>query len=69
MISSNNQSCVIRPTLIDLNPDERNQRCCYSLCYLGYSFTVNLDRCNKSCNTVDDTSGRICVPNKMEDLL
>ena len=25
---------------------------------------VNLDRCNESCNTLDDPSGRIFVPNK-----
>ena len=28
---------------------------------------VNLDRCTESCNTLDDPSGRICVPNKTED--
>ena len=29
---------------------------------------VNLDRCNVSCNTFDDPSGRICVPNKTENI-
>ena len=28
---------------------------------------VNLDRCNRSCNTFDDPSGRICIPNKMDN--
>ena len=28
---------------------------------------LNLDRCNASCNTLDDPSGRICVPNKTDD--
>ena len=39
-ISLNNQLCMARPTLIDLNPDEYNQglRC--------YPFMVNLDMCN-----------------------
>ena len=43
-----------RPTLIGLNSDEHNQgfRC--------YPFKVNLDRCNGSCNTLDDPSDRIC---------
>ena len=27
---------------------------------------VNLDRYNGSCNTLDDTSNRICVPNETE---
>ena len=29
---------------------------------------VSLDRCNGSCNTLDDTSSRICVPNETEDV-
>ena len=29
---------------------------------------VNLDRCNRSCNTFDDTSGKMCVPNKTENV-
>ena len=28
---------------------------------------ISLDRCNGSCNTPDDPSGRICLPNKTED--
>ena len=53
---------MTRPTLIDLNPDECNQGWCY------YPFLVNLDKCNASCNTLDDTSGRILVPNKTENV-
>ena len=34
-ISLNNQSCMAKPTLIDLNPNECNQEFHY------YSFTVN----------------------------
>ena len=29
---------------------------------------VNLNRCNGSCNSLNDTSNKICVPNKIEDL-
>lgn len=29
---------------------------------------VSLDRLNGSCNTLDNSSGRICDPNKMEDI-
>ena len=29
---------------------------------------VSLDRCNKICNALEDPSGRICVPNKTEDV-
>ena len=49
---------MTRTTLIDFNPDENSQGLRY------YPFMVNLDRCTESCNTLDDPSGRICVPNK-----
>ena len=42
-----------RPTVIDLNPGEYNQKLCHN------PFMVNLDRCNRSCNTLDGSSGRI----------
>ena len=59
----NNQLCMNGPTtLIDLNPDECNQGLCY------YSFMLNLDRCNRNCNTLNESSNRICVPNKAEDV-
>ena len=29
---------------------------------------VKLDRCVESCNTINDLSNRVCVPNKTEDL-
>ena len=29
---------------------------------------VNLDRCTESCSTLYDTLGRICVPNKTENV-
>ena len=61
-ISLNNQSCMTRPTLINLNPDKYNQGWCY------YPFLVTLDRCNGRCNTLHDPSNSICVPNKSEDV-
>ena len=53
---------MTRPTLLDLNLDEYNQRLCY------YPFMVDLNRCNVSCNTLNDPSGRIYVPNETGDL-
>ena len=58
----NNQSSMTRPTLIDFNPDEYNQGLRY------YPFMVNLDRCNGTCNGLDDLSDKICVQYKTEDL-
>ena len=53
---------MTRPALIDLNPDEQNQGLCY------YPFVADLDRCNGTCNTLEDPSGKLCVPNKTEDV-
>ena len=33
-----------------------------------YLFVVKLDRCVGSCNTLNDLSNKVCVPNKTEDL-
>ena len=48
---------MVRPMLIDLNLDK-----------LLYPFIINMNRCDGSCSTVEDPFGRICVPNKMEDM-
>ena len=57
-VSLNYQTCMIRPTLIGLNPDE--------LYY--YPFIVNLGRCDGGCNTVKDPFSRMWVSNEKEDI-
>ena len=57
-ISLNNEPCLVRPILIDLNQNE----------FHYYLFMVSLNRCNGYCNTLDDPSGRIYVPNKTENM-
>ena len=56
--SLRNEPHLARPIRIDLNP--------YELYY--YPFTVIWDRCNGSCNILDDSFSRICVPNKIESI-
>ena len=53
---------MIQPILINLYTNEYTQGLYY------YPFSVNLDRCVGSCNTINDLSNRVCVPNKTEDL-
>ena len=53
---------MFQPTLINLNPNEYSQELWY------YPSVVNLDKCAGSCNTLDDLSSRVCVPNETEDL-
>ena len=57
-VSLSNQKCTIQPTLINLHPNE------YSKEYHYYPFAVKLDRCVGSCNTLNDLSNKICIPNK-----
>ena len=53
---------MIQPTFINLHPNECSQEFHY------YLFAVKLDRCVGSCNTLNDLSNKVCVPNKTEDL-
>ena len=53
---------MIQSTLISLHPNEYIQEFHY------YPFVVKLDRCVGSCNTLNDLSNKVCVPNKTEDL-
>ena len=48
-------------TLINLHSNEQE--------FHYYSFSVKLERCAGSCNTINDLSNKACVPNKSEDLL
>ena len=50
------------PALIYLHSNE------YSHEFHYYPFMVKLDRCVGSCNTLNDLSDKLCVPNKKKDL-
>ena len=54
---------MTQPTFVNLHRNEYSQRLCY------YLFAVNLDKCVASCNTLNDLSSRLCVPNKTEDYM
>ena len=54
-VSLSNQKCEIQPTLINLHPNE------YSHAFHYYPFSVKLDRCVGSCNTLNDLSNKVCV--------
>ena len=54
----NNETCMIRRTFLNLNPDELNY----------YALIVSLDKCSASSNAADDVSSKICVLSKTEDI-
>ena len=57
-----NQKYMIQPTLINSHANEYSQEFHY------YLFAVKLDRCVGSCNTLNDLSNKVCIPNKTKDL-
>ena len=57
-----NQQCKIQPAIINLHLNEYSQEFYYN------PFSVKLDRCVGSCDTLNDLSNKVCVPNKTEDL-
>ena len=57
-LSLNNEPYMTRPTLIDLNPLELN----YHL------LMVSLDKCNGSCNAVDDLFTKKYAPSKTKNV-
>ena len=61
-ISLSNQICEIQPTFINLHHNEYSQEFNY------YPFTVKLDKCVGSSNTLNGLSNTVCAPNKTEDL-
>ena len=61
-VSLSNQKCMTQPTLINLHPNEYSQEFHY------YPSAVKLDRCAGSCNTLNDLSNKVCIPNKTDDL-
>ena len=57
-----NQNCMIQPTLINLHPNEYCQEFHYC------PFAVMLDKYDESCNTLNELSNKLLVPNKTKDL-
>ena len=54
----NDKPCVVRSTLIGLNPVELKY----------YPFMVSPDKCSGSCNSGNDLSTKICVLSKTKDM-
>ena len=52
---------MAEPTLYYLHSNECGQEFHY------YLFAVKLERCVGSCNTLNDLSNKVCIPNKTED--
>ena len=54
-LSLNDEPCMVRPTLIDLNHVELKY----------YPFMISLDKCSENCNVL---SPKICFPKETKDI-
>ena len=56
--SLNNQECKIRPEMINLNTHEP----------LFYPYSIKINKCKGSCNTINDPYAKICVPYNIKNI-
>ena len=54
----NNQECKIKTELINLNTND----------LLFYSYSIKINRCKGSFNTINDPYAKICVPDQIKDI-
>ena len=56
-VSRNNQECKIRNEVINLNINEP----------MFYPYSIKINRCKGSCNTMNDPYAKICVPDQIKN--
>ena len=56
-ISMNNQECRIKPEIINITTNEP----------LFYPYSIKINRCKGSCNTINNPYAKICVPDQIQD--
>ena len=56
-VTMNNQECKIRSEVINLNTNEPQ----------FYPYSIKINKCKGSCNTINDPYAKICVPDKIKN--
>ena len=56
-VSMNNQEWKIRTEIINLNTND----------HLFYLYSIKINRCKGSCNTINDPYAKICVPDQIKN--
>ena len=56
-VSMNNQECKIRTEIISINTNEP----------LFYPYSIKINRCKGSCNTINDPYAKICVSDQSKN--
>ena len=57
-VSMNNQECKSRSKIINANNNEP----------IFYPYSIKINRCNSSCNTINDLYAKICVPDTIKNI-
>ena len=55
--SANDKKCEVGPEIINLNTNEP----------LFYPYSIKINKCKGSCNTINDPYAKICVPNNIKN--
>ena len=53
-----NQVCKVRPEIINVNSNEP----------AFYPFSIKTSKCSGSCNNINDSYAKMCVPDVIKDL-
>ena len=56
-VSMNNQECKVRTEIINLNTNEP----------MFYPYSIKINRCKGSCNTINNPYAKICVPDQIKN--
>ena len=54
----NNRKCKVRPEIVNVNSDEP----------VFFPFSIKINKCNGSCNNINDSYAKMCVPDVVKNL-
>ena len=57
-ISMKNEECKVRPEIVNINTNNP----------IFYPFSIKVNKCNDSCNNINDPYARVCVPDTTKNL-
>ena len=57
-VSMNNQECKVGPEVININSNEP----------LFYPYSIKINKCSGSCNDINDSYAKLCVPNVVKNI-
>ena len=57
-VSMNNQECKIRSEIINVHTNES----------MFYPYSIKINKCKGSCNTINDPYAKLCVPDTIKDI-